>query len=56
MRVLVTGSAGFIGQHLCAELTRRGHEPVPFDRPARDIRSRGDVVWVVCGGGLGGGS
>ena len=38
MRVLVTGSAGFIGQHLRAELTRRGHVPVPFDRPDGDVR------------------
>jgi UDP-glucose 4-epimerase len=44
MRVLVTGSSGFIGQHLCAELTRRGHEPVPFDRPHRDIRVPVDVA------------
>jgi nucleoside-diphosphate-sugar epimerase len=34
VKVLVTGSAGFIGQHLCAELRRRGHELVPFDRLA----------------------
>jgi len=39
VRVLVTGSSGFIGKHLCAELTRRGHEPVPFDRPHGDVRS-----------------
>lgn len=49
MKVLVTGSSGFIGQHLCAELTRRGHEPVPFDRPARDIRLAGDVDVIVSG-------
>ena len=49
MRVLVTGSAGFIGQHLCAELTRRGHEPVPFDRPALDIRFPGDVAQAMHG-------
>jgi UDP-glucose 4-epimerase len=44
VKVLVTGSAGFIGAHLCAELTRRGHEPVPFDRPHRDIRVPVDVA------------
>lgn len=33
MKVLVTGSAGFIGKHVAAELRTRGHEPVPFDRP-----------------------
>ena len=53
MKVLVTGSSGFIGAHLCAELTRRGHEPVPFDRPARDIRSAADLGWVMAGGDLG---
>ena len=53
MRVLVTGSAGFIGAHLCAELTRRGHEPVPFDRPGRDVTVAADVGWVMAGGDLG---
>lgn len=32
MRVLVTGSSGFLGSHVCDELTRRGHEVVGFDR------------------------
>ncbi|MFJ8015737.1 NAD-dependent epimerase/dehydratase family protein [Streptomyces sp. NPDC096339] len=31
MRVLVTGGAGFIGAHIVAELTGRGHEPVVLD-------------------------
>ncbi|WP_371791289.1 NAD-dependent epimerase/dehydratase family protein [Streptomyces sp. NBC_01471] len=31
MRVLVTGGAGFIGSHIVADLTARGHEPVVFD-------------------------
>ncbi len=44
MKVLVTGSAGFIGAHVCAELARRGHEPVPFDRPDDDIRNRSGLV------------
>ena len=34
MRVLVTGSAGFIGHHVAAELHARGHELVPFDHPS----------------------
>ena len=51
MRVLVTGSSGFIGAHVCAELTRRGHEPVPFDRPALDIRFAGDVGHALHGAG-----
>jgi len=51
VKVLVTGSSGFIGQHVCAELTRRGHEPVPFDRPALDIRFAGDVGGALHGAG-----
>jgi nucleoside-diphosphate-sugar epimerase len=31
----VTGGAGFIGGHVCAELAVRGHEPVVFDRSGR---------------------
>jgi len=32
MRVLLTGSAGFIGTHTAAALEARGHEVIPFDR------------------------
>ena len=46
MKVLVTGSAGFIGAHLCAELTRRGHEPVPFDRPDGDVCNSGRLAFA----------
>jgi nucleoside-diphosphate-sugar epimerase len=51
VRVLVTGSSGFIGQHVCAELTRRGHDPVPFDRP-NDVRNAGALTILAqgCGG------
>ncbi|NBE54271.1 NAD-dependent epimerase/dehydratase family protein [Streptomyces boluensis] len=41
MRVLVTGSAGFIGSHVVEALTAHGHEPVPFDlrtEPGADVR------------------
>ncbi|MFD3441638.1 NAD-dependent epimerase/dehydratase family protein [Streptomyces sp. NPDC058685] len=31
MRVLVTGGAGFIGTHIAASLTARGHDPVILD-------------------------
>ncbi|MFC4031352.1 NAD-dependent epimerase/dehydratase family protein [Streptomyces polygonati] len=31
MRVLVTGGAGFIGSHIVAALSARGHEPVVLD-------------------------
>jgi nucleoside-diphosphate-sugar epimerase len=47
VKVLVTGSAGFIGAHLRAELTRRGHKTVPFDRPSWDVRDL-DRLELVC--------
>ena len=31
MKVLVTGSNGFIGKHMCLLLSRSGHEVFPFD-------------------------
>lgn len=31
MKVLVTGSEGFLGKHLCAELERRGHQVYGLD-------------------------
>jgi nucleoside-diphosphate-sugar epimerase len=47
VRVLVTGSSGFIGQHLCAELTRRGHVPVPFDRSdGADVADAGQFAFA----------
>jgi nucleoside-diphosphate-sugar epimerase len=36
MRVLVTGSSGFIGAHVVAELRERGHEVLGVDRRAPD--------------------
>ena len=39
MRVLVTGGAGFIGSHIVAALTARGHEAVVYDlREGSDVR------------------
>lgn len=35
MKVLVTGGNGFIGQAVLAELSRRGHTPLIFDRHAK---------------------
>jgi UDP-glucose 4-epimerase len=34
MKILVTGSSGFIGTWVSLSLTAAGHEMVPFDRPA----------------------
>ena len=34
MKVLVTGGSGFIGWHVCRELSRRGDQAVPLDRVA----------------------
>lgn len=38
MKTLVSGSGGFIGKRVCAELIKRDHEPIEFDR------SKGDDV------------
>lgn len=43
MKVLVTGSAGFIGQHVDAELRARGHTGVAFDRSMTGGRFTGRV-------------
>ena len=32
MKILVTGSEGFIGKHLCNYLTDKGHQVVPADK------------------------
>jgi UDP-glucose 4-epimerase len=41
--VAVTGAGGFVGQGLCAELARRGHDVLPIPRPlleSADLASR----------------
>lgn len=51
MRVLVTGSAGFIGSHLVAELAK-GHSVVEFDikdSPSQDVRSLDAVISAAKG-------
>jgi len=37
VKVLVTGSSGFIGQHMDAALEARGHEGIAYDRPVGDV-------------------
>ena len=32
MKILVTGSNGFIGKNLCATLNVKGYEVIPFDK------------------------
>jgi nucleoside-diphosphate-sugar epimerase len=49
MRVLVTGGGGFLGRHVVAELTRRGHSPRVLMRPATstaELGRRSDVEVV----------
>jgi UDP-glucose 4-epimerase len=46
MRVLVTGSHGFIGRAVCKELEKCGHEAVPFDG-GDDVRDRPAVTSAI---------
>ena len=43
MRVLVTGAAGFIGQHLCRELRAHNHDVVAVDKHNGDLRYPGTI-------------
>ncbi len=43
MRILVTGAAGFVGQHLRHELVQNGHEPLGLDVPSQLEAQRG---WI----------
>ncbi|MFJ8781427.1 NAD-dependent epimerase/dehydratase family protein [Streptomyces sp. NPDC102476] len=52
MRVLVTGSAGFIGSQIVEALVAHGHEPVPYDvraDPASDVRDADAVRRALTG-------
>ena len=69
MRYLVTGSAGFIGRHVCSALLSGGHEVVGLDCYTEyydPVRKRantasfsaaptngGAVVWSACRDGVG---
>jgi dihydroflavonol-4-reductase len=43
MKVLVTGSTGFIGSHLCRALFARGHSVRAFHRPTSNLRLLEDL-------------
>lgn len=44
MKVMVTGSGGFIGRAVVAALHADGHEAVPFNIPEHDITNSRDVL------------
>jgi UDP-glucose 4-epimerase len=52
MAVLVTGGAGFIGSHTCAELLRRGHEVVIVDDHSNSSPAALDAIREVSGRGV----
>ncbi len=48
MRVLVTGSSGYVGRQLCARLEADGHQVMPFSRATGgDVRDRDAVFAAV---------
>jgi len=53
MRVLVTGSSGFIGRHVVAELRESGHEAVEFDvSTGHDFLDVDDIISTGKGCGV----
>jgi len=50
MKVLVTGSEGYIGQHVVGELRKRGHEVVGYDiAKGQDIHDQGRLRRSMAG-------
>jgi nucleoside-diphosphate-sugar epimerase len=45
LRIAVTGAAGYIGGHLCRELTARGHEVYAMDKRWRDVAAGEYETW-----------
>jgi nucleoside-diphosphate-sugar epimerase len=45
MKVGVTGGSGFIGQYVCEELERRGHEPLVFEHRRNAPVGRWEVMF-----------
>ncbi|MCL1845939.1 MAG: UDP-glucose 4-epimerase GalE [Defluviitaleaceae bacterium] len=49
MKILVTGGAGYIGSHMCAELLRTGHEVVVVDNFSNGTQGALDGVKKITG-------
>ena len=47
MKILLTGSSGFIGKAYLAEMEKAGHEIIPFDLPDDDILRDDDLVIAI---------
>jgi dihydroflavonol-4-reductase len=52
VKILVTGSTGFIGANLCRGLLRQGHEVVAFHRPNSNLRLLEHLPVSHCTGDL----
>ncbi len=47
MKILVTGAAGFIGQHVCHELIEAGHTAITLDRPWYMYKNQTDSMDIM---------
>ena len=39
-KILITGGAGYVGSHVCKNLSKKGFEPIVFDNLSRGERNR----------------